>query len=64
MALQTINIGSAANDRSGTSLRAEVDICNDNFAELYDEGKALHYQIEGTNLKESVIIGKTKTGTI
>lgn len=35
MAKQTINIGSTANDRTGSTLRAAIDICNDNFDELY-----------------------------
>ena len=36
MAKQTINIGTAANDGTGSSLRAAFDICNDNFTEIYD----------------------------
>ena len=35
MAKQTINLGTAANDRTGTNLRAAFDICNDNFSELF-----------------------------
>jgi len=35
MAKQTINLGTSANDRTGTNLRAAFDICNDNFSELY-----------------------------
>ena len=35
MAQQTIDIGSTANDGTGTSLRSSFDICNDNFSELY-----------------------------
>ena len=35
MALQSINIGSSANDGTGSTLRAAFDICNDNFSELY-----------------------------
>ena len=35
MAKQTINIGTVANDRTGSTLRAAMDICNDNFIELY-----------------------------
>lgn len=35
MAQQTINIGSAANDGTGTTARDAFDMCNDNFTELY-----------------------------
>ena len=35
MAKQTINIGSSANDGSGSSLRAGGDLINDNFNEIY-----------------------------
>ena len=35
MAKQTISIGTAANDRTGSTIRAAMDICNDNFTELY-----------------------------
>ena len=35
MAKQTINIGSTANDGTGTNLRAGATIVNDNFTELY-----------------------------
>ena len=37
MAKQDINIGSAANDGTGDSIRVAFDKCNDNFAELYAE---------------------------
>lgn len=35
MAKQSINIGSSANDGTGTPLRSAFDICNDNFIEIY-----------------------------
>lgn len=35
MAKQSINIGSSANDGTGTPLRDAFDICNDNFTEIY-----------------------------
>ena len=35
MAKQTINIGSSANDGTGSSLRAGGDLINDNFNEIY-----------------------------
>ena len=43
MALQSINIGSSANDGTGSTLRAAFDICNDNFSELYG-GVFKHHQ--------------------
>ena len=35
MAKQTINIGSSANDGTGTTIRAGGDLINDNFNEIY-----------------------------
>ena len=35
MAKQTINIGSSANDGTGSTLRAGGDLINDNFNEIY-----------------------------
>ena len=37
MAKQTINIGTTANDGTGSTLRDAFDICNDNFTELYTD---------------------------
>jgi hypothetical protein len=37
MAKQTINIGTTANDGTGSTLRDAFDICNDNFTELYSD---------------------------
>lgn len=37
MAKQTINIGSAANDGTGTPLRQAFDFINDNFNEVYGD---------------------------
>ena len=36
MAKQTINIGSSANDGTGTTIRAGGDLINDNFNEIYN----------------------------
>jgi len=52
MAKQTINIGSTANDGTGSSLRATGDLVNDNFNEIYTELG------NGTTL---AIISKTQT---
>ena len=38
MAKQTINIGSIANDGTGSTLRAAGDLVNDNFNEIYKNG--------------------------
>lgn len=37
MPMQTINIGTAANDGTGDTLRDAFGKCNDNFDELYDD---------------------------
>ena len=55
MAKQIINIGSSADDGTGTTVRAGGDLINDNFNEIYTElgdGSAL------------AIISKTQTLTI
>ena len=64
MAKQTIGIGSAANDGTGSTLRAAFDICNDNFTELYDGSGGLLHKIEGTNFTGSLLIGHSTTGTL
>ena len=45
MAKQTINIGSSANDGSGTTIRAGGDLINDNFNEIYTA-----FSSDGSNL--------------
>ena len=65
MAKQSINIGSSANDGTGSTLRAAFDICNDNFTELYGgTTSALGFKAEGTNFTGSLLIGHSTTGTI
>ena len=64
MAKQTINIGSAANDGTGSTLREAFDITNDNFTELYGGTGGLFHKIEGTNFTGSLLIGHTTTGTL
>lgn len=44
MAKQTINIGTTANDGTGDTLRASMDIANDNFTELYNVAGWGNYQ--------------------
>ena len=64
MAKQTINIGTSANDGTGSTLRAAFDICNDNFTELYDGTGGLLHKIEGTNFTGSLLVGHSTTGVI
>ena len=64
MAKQTINIGSAANDGTGSTLRESFDITNDNFTELYSGTGGLFHKIEGTNFTGSLLIGHNTTGTL
>ena len=65
MALQSISIGTTANDGTGTNLREAFDICNDNFTEVYSSGTAaLAYKLEGTNFTGSLLVGHSTTGTI
>ena len=64
MAKQTINIGSAANDGTGSTLRESFDITNDNFTELYDGSGGLLHKIEGTNFTGSLLVGHSTTGTL
>ena len=65
MAKQSINIGTSANDGTGSTLREAFDICNDNFTELYGgTTSALGFKSEGTNFTGSLLIGHSTTGTI
>ena len=64
MAKQTINIGTSANDGTGSTLRAAFDITNDNFTELYDGSGGLLHKIEGTNFTGSLLVGHSTTGTL
>ena len=54
MAKQTINIGSSADDGTGTTIRAGGDLINDNFNEIYTElGDA--FSSDGSNLSTTVL---------
>ena len=73
MAKQILNIGSSANDGTGTSLRAGGDLINDNFNEIYTTfgngttlaaAVTIPHKIGGTNFTDSLIIGHTTTGTL
>ena len=58
MAKQTINIGSSANDGTGSSLRAGGDLINDNFNEIYT---AIG---DGTTLTSGTFITDVSTDTL
>lgn len=49
MAKQTINIGSSADDGTGTTIRAGGDLINDNFNEIYN------YLGDGSNLNSALL---------
>ena len=58
MAKQTINIGSSANDGTGSSLRAGGDLINDNFNEIYT---ALG---DGSTISSAAFVTTTGTQTL
>ena len=65
MAKQTINIGSSANDGSGSTIRAGGDLINDNFNEIYTKLG------DGTTLSDltfptgtDTIVGRATTDTL
>ena len=72
MAKQTIQIGSAPNDGTGSTIRAGGDIINDNFNEIYTafgDGNTLVSGLitgksGGTNFTNSLIVGHGITGTL
>ena len=56
MAKQTINIGSSADDGTGTTIRAGGDLINDNFNEIYNylgDGSSLNQTFAFTIVDES-----------
>ena len=56
MAKQTINIGSSANDGTGSTIRAGGDLINDNFNEIYNylgDGSSLNQSFAFTIVDES-----------
>ena len=59
MAKQTIDLGTTANDHTGTDLRAAGDMINDNFDELYgyqDIGEIRGYYTNNSRIKCSIWI--------
>ena len=66
MAKQTINIGSSADDGTGTTVRAGGDLINDNFNEIYTElgnGSALASASKTQTLTNKTINGPDNTLT-
>ncbi len=66
MAKQTINIGSTADDGTGTTVRAGGDLINDNFNEIYTElgdGSALAIASKTQTLTNKTINGPDNTIT-
>jgi hypothetical protein len=72
MAKQTINLGSVANDGTGTTLRAGGDMINDNFTEVYDAiliargtGVSTSYvstvSVGGTTFAQPAVSGEIKS---
>lgn len=60
MAKQTINIGTVANDGTGTPLRDGGDLINDNFTELYNVGGWANYS-DGETTPATISITTTPT---
>ena len=70
MAKQTINIGSTANDGTGSTIRAGGDLINDNFNEIYTalgSGTALNVDTSGASNGQALVFnsgsGKFVAGT-
>ena len=64
MAKQTINIGSSANDGTGTTIRAGGDLINDNFNEIYTElgdGTTLGLAAKTQTLTNKTLDGSNNT---
>ena len=58
MAKQSINLGSSANDGTGTTLRAGGDLVNDNFDEIYSAigtGSALSITVSGASNGQALV---------
>ena len=58
MAKQSINIGSVANDGTGSTIRAGGDLVNDNFNELYTalgDGSDLQIDVTGATASQTLI---------
>ena len=65
MAKQTINIGTTADDGTGSTIRAGGDLINDNFTELYDKlgVTGTLYSLTFPNATDTVV-GRATTDTL
>ena len=64
MAKQSINLGSSANDGTGTTIRAGGDIVNDNFDELYTAigtGSNLQITVSGASNGQALIYSSSNS---
>ena len=64
MAKQSINIGSSANDGSGTTIRAGGDLINDNFNELYTAigtGSNLQITVSGASNGQALVYSSSNS---
>jgi hypothetical protein len=72
MAKQTINIGTTANDGTGSTIRDSFDICNDNFNEVYADDFVTTARIADNNITHDTLENRytaqaaisTLTGTV
>ena len=65
MAKQAIDIGTTANDGTGTTLRDGIDLINDNFNEIYSKlgGGSSLYSLTFPNATDTVV-GRATTDTL
>src|SRR5210317_1975733 len=70
MAKQVINIGTTANDGTGSTIRAGGDLINDNFTEIYTalgDGTTITFDVTGATNGQALVYnsasGKFKPGT-
>ncbi len=70
MAKQIINIGTTANDGTGSTIRAGGDLVNDNFTEIYTalgDGTTITFSVAGATNGQALVFdsgtGKFKPGT-
>jgi len=64
MAKQTIDLGSTANDGTGTTLRAGGDMINDNFTELYNAASGGDVTGSASSTDEDIVIFDGTTGKV
>ena len=58
MAKQVINIGTTANDGTGSTIRAGGDLINDNFTEIYTalgDGTTITFDVTGATNGQALV---------